>query len=261
MRIQRYYISSKRTNFHKIVHAPKYNLMTLNKKTPRANLERRRHALFLMALVLVLSLLYTALEWNVQVFQDRSSATLDDIIEDLDLDLLKKDFDMVAALSEIEIKEETGNIVVTVDIEQPEELLTSIDEENSGMGENNSETEKIQDAEEQLVLATLNDHEKLIIMEKLPEFPGGASAFMKWLTTNIKYPPSAQQKKISGQVLVSFIIDTEGNPTDITLVSASNPTLGSLVMSVLNRMPKWEPGVQEGHICSTMVKLPINFEL
>ncbi len=236
--------------------------MTEDKKTRRANLERRRTTIFLMALLLVVSLVYCAIEWNVVVRTERSTATLDDIIEDIDLDLLKKDFDMVAAISEIDIKEVAGNVVVTIDVDQPEEMLTPVEEEEGEGSDNGQVQEETEtDISPQLIIATLNDHEKMVVMEKMPEFPGGASAFMKWLTANLKYPKSAREKKIEGRVVVSFIVDAEGNTTNLKLEEASNPTMGSLVMSVMGKMPKWEPGVQEGRVCATMIKVPINFEL
>ena len=47
-------------------------------------------------------------------------------------------------------------------------------------------------------------------VEQIPEFPGGIVQFMKWLTRNLRYPPQAQQQKIQGKVVVSFIINKGG---------------------------------------------------
>jgi periplasmic protein TonB len=53
------------------------------------------------------------------------------------------------------------------------------------------------------------------IVEQLPEFPGGMSAYVKWLTDNLKYPLAAQKQKIEGRVVVSFVINRDGSLTDI----------------------------------------------
>ncbi len=235
--------------------------MTDDKKTLKANLERRRGTIFLLALVLVVSLLYGAIEWNVVVRSDDSTAMLDDLIEDIDLDLLKKDFDKVAAIEDISIKEVKGNVVVTIDVDQPEEMLTQVVDEGDGDDDESGERDEVDADGEQLVVAILNDREKLVVMEKMPEFPGGASAFMKWITANVKYPQSARDRKQEGRVVVSFIVDVEGNINDLKLEEASIATMGTMVLSVMRRMPKWEPGVQGGRVCATMVKVPINFEL
>ncbi len=235
--------------------------MTDDKKTLKANLERRRGTIFLLALVLVVSLLYGAIEWNVVVRSDDSTAMLDDLIEDIDLDLLKRDFDKVAAIEDISIKEVKGNVVVTIDVDQPEEMLTQVVDEGDGDDDESGERDEVDADGEQLVVAILNDREKLVVMEKMPEFPGGASAFMKWITENVKYPQSARDRKQEGRVVVSFIVDVEGNINDLKLEEASSATMGTMVLSVMRRMPKWEPGVQGGRVCATMVKVPINFEL
>ncbi len=231
------------------------------KKTEKANLERRRGEMFLLALVVILSCVYCALEWNMALYKSDSTASIEDIMEDIDLDRLKKDFDMVAAISEIDLSEVVGNIVVATEIEQTEELLSASEETSEGSGDVMDEEEELMDVPSQLLITPLNEHESLVVMEQLPEFPGGASAFMKWITANVKYPRRAQDLKIEGSVVVSFIVDTEGNPTMMKLEKSTNPMLGSFVLGVMRNMPKWKPGVQNGKICPAMIRVPINFEL
>ncbi len=215
--------------------------------------------MFLVAVVLVLSVVYGALSWNISFSEGSDMSSLDDIMEDIDFDKLKKDYDMVAALTEIDLSQAVSNIVVAAEVEQVEELLSSADED-SGQGDREGEkTETVEPLP--LFITPINDSESLVVVESMPEFPGGATAFMKWLTENIKYPATARDKKIEGRVVVSFIIDVEGNPTKLRLEESSDRLLGSLVMSVLGKMPKWKPGVQNGQLCPTMIRVPINFEL
>ena len=65
------------------------------------------------------------------------------------------------------------------------------------------------------------------IVEQLPEFPGGMSAYVKWLTKNLKYPLAAQKQKIEGRVVVSFVINRDGSLTDIKVSKSANPILDS----------------------------------
>lgn len=231
------------------------------KKTEKANLEHRRKEMFLVALVLILSALYCALGWNTAFFARDDGDAIEDMMEDIDIDELKKDLDMVAAVQDEESGDDADKVVVTDEAERQEDLDQMTQQEDES-GQEGGEDEKKEDEEQpQLLITNLNDRESLVVMERLPEFPGGASAFMKWLTANLKYPKAAQQKKIRGKVVVSFIVDAEGNTTKLKLEETDNRQLGSAVMSVMAKMPKWKPGVEDGKVCATMIKVPINFEL
>ncbi|MCD8282405.1 MAG: TonB family protein [Prevotella sp.] len=231
------------------------------KKSRRADLEHRRVEMFLVALVLILSLAYCALGWNVGLRDGEDDASIEEIMEDIDFDRLKKDLDMVAAIENTPPADEAKSVVVvarTEEAAQEEQANEETADDEPGGKDKEKETP---DEPSKLFSTPLSDSESLVVMERMPEFPGGASAFMKWITSNIKYPPAAQQRHITGKVVVSFIVDEEGNATKLALVSADDRRLGNAVMSVMSRMPKWIPGVQDGKICRTMIKVPINFEL
>jgi protein TonB len=98
-------------------------------------------------------------------------------------------------------------------------------------------------------------------VEQLPEFPGGMVEFMKWLTKNLKYPPSAQNRKVQGRVVVSFIVNKDGTIADAKVVKPVDPTLDREAMRVVRMMPNWKPGLQMGKPCRTMFAIPIVFKL
>lgn len=101
----------------------------------------------------------------------------------------------------------------------------------------------------------------LTTVEKLPEFPGGIVAFMKWLNSNLKYPPSAQSRHIQGRVVVSFIVNKDGSVSRPSIVSSVDPFLAREVIRVLGMTPHWTPGISDGKPCRTMVVVPVNFQL
>ncbi len=228
--------------------------MKVPKKTDKANLERRRTEMFLLSLVLVLSLAYCAMEWRVSTADRSDEASIEDIIDDIDFDLLRRDLDMIAAVPE----EQTAESAATIVAADEQQDSGSPDNEAQGEGDEDDETE---DASEELLAVDESGLERQVVLERLPEFPGGASAFMKWITANVKYPKSLQTRKISGTVVVSFVIDAEGNATQLAIDSSDNKQLAQAVLNVMRRMPKWRPGIQNGNVCPTMIKVPINFEL
>lgn len=84
---------------------------------------------------------------------------------------------------------------------------------------------------------------------------------MKWLTRNLRYPPQAQQQKIQGKVVVSFIVNKDGSISAPTIVKSVDPMLDNEAMRVVKMMPRWKPGLEKGKPCRTMFAIPINFVL
>ena len=99
------------------------------------------------------------------------------------------------------------------------------------------------------------------IIEQLPEYPGGATAFMKWLTKNLKYPIAEQQQKVAGKVVVQFIVNKNGSISDIKIIQSLNEECDKEVIRVLNMMPKWKPGTEKGKPVRTKCVIPIIFKM
>lgn len=99
------------------------------------------------------------------------------------------------------------------------------------------------------------------IVESLPQFPGGAVEFMKWLTRNLRYPLSAERQKIEGRVVLQFVVERDGSISGLKVVEPAHPYLDREAMRVLRTMPKWKPGVQNDRPCRTMVSIPVVFRL
>ncbi|BCS85787.1 cell envelope biogenesis protein TonB [Prevotella herbatica] len=98
------------------------------------------------------------------------------------------------------------------------------------------------------------------VIEELPEFPGGATEYMKWLTRNLRYPKSAEEKKIDGKVVVSFIINKNGTISDIKIIKSLDPDCDNEVLRVMKKMPKWKPGTEKGHPVRTEYVIPVVFK-
>ena len=95
------------------------------------------------------------------------------------------------------------------------------------------------------------------IIEQLPEFPGGATAYMKWLTRNLRYPASAQKQKIEGKVVVQFIINKNGSISDLKIVKPLDPDCDKEVLRVMYMMPKWKPGTEKGKPVRSKYVIPV----
>lgn len=100
-----------------------------------------------------------------------------------------------------------------------------------------------------------------LVTEKMPEYPGGISAMMQYLSSNIKYPVEAQRKNISGRVMVQFVVMEDGKLSRVKVVRSIDPLLDEEAMRVVREMPAWAPGMQDGKKVKTRFTIPVSFNL
>ena len=99
------------------------------------------------------------------------------------------------------------------------------------------------------------------VAEKMPEFPGGQTAMMKYLAEHIKYPEEAQKLGYSGRVIVCFTVDETGKLKDIKVARKEQPSLDAEAVRVVTAMPQWIPGEDKGKKVSVRFTVPIMFRL
>jgi periplasmic protein TonB len=92
------------------------------------------------------------------------------------------------------------------------------------------------------------------------EYPGGASAWTRYLGKNLSYPQEAIDNEIQGQVVVQFIVDKEGIVSDVEAISGANE-LRAEAVRVIKKSGKWTPAVQNGRQVKSYKKQPITFKL
>lgn len=100
-----------------------------------------------------------------------------------------------------------------------------------------------------------------IVVEEMPEYPGGMSEFMKFIAQNIKYPADALQGKVEGRVIARFVVCKDGSISDIEIMRSVSPSLDAEAVRVLKLMPKWKPGRQRGRAVPVKFTVPVTFRL
>jgi protein TonB len=98
-------------------------------------------------------------------------------------------------------------------------------------------------------------------VEVMPEFPGGQSGWGKYLQKNMKYPPIARENNITGRVIVSFVVEKNGELTDIKVLRGIGGGCDEEAVRVLKNAPAWKPGVQNGRSVRVAYTMPIFFQL
>ena len=103
--------------------------------------------------------------------------------------------------------------------------------------------------------------ETFVVVEEMPEFPGGNRALMKFLSDNIQYPAIAKENGIQGRVICSFIVMDDGSIRDLFGERGVDASLDAEAMRVLRLMPDWKPGMQRGQNVNVRFTIPIVFNL
>ena len=107
-----------------------------------------------------------------------------------------------------------------------------------------------------------NSTEKVFdVVDEMPQYPGGTSELMKFLSASIRYPKEAEEKGEQGRVIVSFIVDKDGSINGAYAINSISPQLEAEALRIVNSMPAWTPGKQKGETVRVKFTLPITFRL
>ena len=230
------------------------------KKTQQADMEQRRATGFLLGLIFVLSIFYVALEWNsAEVTADIDPIELTDLIHETELVPMSNE-ETIAQLEEKQPSEQGEQLNIVdddVEIEASEEEETGNDDEQL--------LKDLEEEQEDKALAPLAVDPKnplnFHIVEDLPQYPGGAVEFLKWLTKTLRYPTAAKANMTQGKVVAVFYVEKDGSITNIKITKSLSDECDREALRVLRMMPKWQPGIYHDEPCRTKVCIPIVFKL
>ncbi len=105
------------------------------------------------------------------------------------------------------------------------------------------------------------DDPEFILVEQQPEFKDGLKAMYRFLFENIKYPTIARESAIEGTVYVGFVVGRDGTIRDVVVKRGLGGGLNEEAVRVIQLMPRWNPGKQNGKAVSVAFTLPIKFRL
>lgn len=152
----------------------------------------------------------------------------------------------ISSVSQSTTSVEVDELLIMADEEFVEETVNSIDKIsfNAAIAEEESEE-------------CLN----FVMVEEKPVFPGGDSALLSFILNNTRYPYETKENGIQGKVFVKFIIDKNGEVTNVTIARGVDPALDEEAVRVIKSLPKWIPGKQRGLPVNVSYIIPINFRV
>ncbi|MCI1779309.1 MAG: M56 family metallopeptidase [Bacteroidales bacterium] len=100
------------------------------------------------------------------------------------------------------------------------------------------------------------------IVEVKPKFQGGdQNTFTKWVYNHLKYPEDAKKLGKHGRVVVKFIVDEEGNVTNVKAIRKTYKSLNEEAINVIKASPKWTPGMSKGKKTKVSFTFPVIFQM
>ena len=99
------------------------------------------------------------------------------------------------------------------------------------------------------------------VVDEMPQFPGGPYALFEFISKNIQYPKEAEDANLQGRVIVSFVVEKDGSVSNAKVVRPIDPLLDAEALRVVNSMPKWIPGKQNGEAFRMKYTVPVTFRL
>lgn len=222
------------------------------KKSPNASLEDKKLTYVLIGLVLVLSICYVAFEWTEKEVTKYEVSDTDFFFEEeIDIQQTTQEtpppppppaVQEVEVLNVVEDDVETETIEINTEDDKDVEVVIAPPVEAP-----------VEEEEEEVIF---------MVVETMPEFPGGQQALFKYLGENVKYPVIAQENGIQGRVICQFVVNKDGSIVDVVVVrSSGEPSLDKEALRVINSMPKWKPGKQRGKPVRVKYTVPVNFRL
>jgi TonB family protein len=101
----------------------------------------------------------------------------------------------------------------------------------------------------------------LMVVEDQPKYPGGEKAMMEYFRTSMKYPRNCMENNIQGRVIVTFVVNKDGSIVEAEVVKSVDPELDAEALRLVNSMPSWTPGTQNGKAVRVKFTVPVTFRL
>ena len=230
------------------------------KKNPQKDLNKKSGMFFVIGLLLVLGMVYTALEWkSFESFKEyevafiKTDESIDEEIPVFEIEVTPPPKPPVLP-TEIEIIEDDDPI------EETEVIAIEVNTETEVVDVKDFEV--IEEEEEVKVIWST--------IEEVPVFPGCENEkdkracfnemMQKHIRKNFRYPELAQEMGIQGRVSTQFMINNDGT---IGTIRKRGPhdVLEKEAVRILSKLPKMTPGKQRGSAVKVSFAIPITFKL
>lgn len=224
------------------------------KKNPKADLEKSKSIFFLIGLVVALgAILYAFNASSTQAVVEELERVEEVNFEDEVIQQTRQE--KPPEVTPPPPKQEIAELNIVDDEEDIDEEFIPQDAEADEETEVEIVTQVVEQKKEE-------EEEKIfVVVEKMPQFPGGDLGLRKYIATHVKYPNVARESGIEGKVYLRFCVTSTGAVKKVSVLRSVDPLLDKEAMRVVKSLPKWTPGEQRGKKVNVWYTVPINFQL
>jgi protein TonB len=148
-----------------------------------------------------------------------------------------------------------------VDSIKPEEEVQLMTMDETVETVQDDEVVEVVETQEEEVEEYKPPDEVFVIVEEMPEFPGGTDALFKFIYDHIEYPQVALENGIEGNVFVKFCVTYQGKVDQISVIRGVHPALDAEAIRLISTLPTWKPGKQAGNPVNVWYQFRIQFQL
>ncbi|HPE57713.1 MAG TPA: energy transducer TonB [Bacteroidales bacterium] len=222
-----------------------------SKKSKKADLESKKMIFIEIGLIIALAGVLLAFEWKSYEKQelDLGQLVVDDTPEEM-VEITQQEKPPPPPPPQ---QQTTVIEIVEDDMEIEDEIEIDVEADQETVVEEYIPVEDDDEEEEEAQIFT--------VVESMPGFPGGETAMKRYLAENIQYPQMARESGIQGRVFVTFVVEKDGNVTDVRVLRGIGGGCDEEAIRVIKNMPRWDPGKQRGKPVRVQFNMPIMFKL
>jgi protein TonB len=221
------------------------------KKSPKADLERRK--LLFLEIGMVIALAVTLLAFNWKSYEKQELTLVTRTVDNAEEEMVQITQQEKPPPPPKPPQQTTVIEIVEDDVEIEDDIEIDVEADQETEVQDYVPVEEPEEEEEETQIFQ--------VVETMPTFPGGDAARIKYLQNNLKYPTMARESGIQGKVFVTFVVEKDGSITDVKVLRGIGGGCDEEAVRVIKNMPKWKPGKQRGKPVRVQFNMPIVFKL
>ncbi len=224
------------------------------KKSPKADLEKKRTLFWELGLIVALGLVWLMFNWSQKPKKvDEVKYAMDQELEE-DVVITKQDVPPPPPPPPPPPKQQVADVieVTTEKLDVKEEIRVDAEAKEEEVVEVQEIKEEEEVVEEQTVF---------VRVEKMPKFPGGDKALLEYLSKHINYPQVAADNGVQGKVYLKFVVEKDGKVGEVQVLRSPDKLLEKEAVRVVKTLPTFEPGMQRGKPVRVWYQVPVTFRL
>ena len=221
------------------------------KKSPKADLERRK--LLFLEIGMVIALAVTLLAFNWKSYEKQELTLMTRTVDNAEEEMVQVTQQEKPPPPPKPPQQTSVIEIVEDDVEIEDDIEIDVEADQETEVQEYEPVEEVEEEEEETQIFQ--------VVETMPTFPGGDAARIKYLQNNLKYPTMARESGIQGKVFVTFVVEKDGSITDVKVLRGIGGGCDEEAVRVIKNMPKWKPGKQRGKPVRVQFNMPIVFKL